>query len=61
MMSRKVNWARLSAKYEKLADEIKHDADRMRHAGVAPVGDWMRRLSDEVRELAATVTPAGRG
>lgn len=59
-MSRKVNWGRLSSKYAKLADEMRHDADRMRYAGVAPVGDWLRRLSEEVREVAETTAPAGR-
>jgi hypothetical protein len=60
MMSRKINWARLSSKYAKLAEEMKHDADRLRYAGVAPVGDDLRRLSDEFRQLAETCSPVGR-
>lgn len=57
MLSHKINWARLSAKYERLAAEFAHDADRLRFAGIAPAADQVRDLAERAKEMAATFAP----
>jgi len=61
MSGRKVDWKRLSAKYAKLAAEVRHDADRVTLAGVAVARTEMLDLSARLADLSAIFGPSNEG